>query len=58
MKAALPSDFWTRKMDRMDPELAKALREGVTSTVPSFGLGPDEQVPEVFSRVSFLPNSS
>lgn len=34
MKAALPTDFWNHKLDRMDPELAKALREGVATTPP------------------------
>ncbi|KAJ4424516.1 hypothetical protein N0V82_000840 [Gnomoniopsis sp. IMI 355080] len=42
MNAELPHDFWNRQFDRMDPELAKVLREGAMSTANSFGLGPAE----------------
>lgn len=52
MEPALPIDFYTHKMDRMDPELVKALREGLTSTVPSFGAGSDDHPHENYSRVS------
>ncbi|KAJ1299924.1 hypothetical protein OPQ81_005365 [Rhizoctonia solani] len=49
MKPTLPYDFYNRKIDRMDPELGKALREGVTDTAPSFGAGSTEDVRK-FSR--------
>lgn len=54
MEAVLPHDFWNHKMDRMDPELTKALRAGVASTAPSFGLDSDEEAPEEYSRVSLF----
>lgn len=54
MEPALPIDFYNHKMDRMDPELAKALREGLASTVPSFGVGLDD-LQEDYSRVSATP---
>lgn len=37
MAAKLPENFYNRNFDRMDPQLAKALREGVMSTADSFG---------------------
>lgn len=52
MYAALPIDYWNHKLDRMDPELAKALREGVASTQPSFGTDSGGKPLEHYSRVS------
>lgn len=52
MEPALPTDFYTHKMDRMDPELAKALRDGLASSVPSFGVVSDDDLQENYSRVS------
>lgn len=54
MHAELPQDFYNHKLDRMDPELAMALREGVMSTAASFGLDPAEDLedPRGFGNVS------
>lgn len=52
MDPELPSDFYNHKLDRMDPELAKALREGVNSTVPSFGIGSERDEEENYNGVS------
>lgn len=53
MEAALPVDFYNHKFDRMDPELAKALRASVTSDVPSWGVESVEK-PEEYSPVSVI----
>lgn len=53
MEPALPPDFYNHKMDRMDPELARAIREAVTSTAPSFGAG-SENEPFACTRVSLF----
>lgn len=54
MLAKLPLDYYNRKLDRMDPELARALREGQMSTAASFGLGSADELdhPPDFSNVS------
>lgn len=56
MEAALPTDFYNHKLDRMDPDLAKALRDSVTSDVPSWGVDSAEE-PEVYSPVSLIASS-
>lgn len=56
MHAGLPHRFYAHKLDRMDPELAKALREGEMGTAASFGLDSADELedPEDFSKVCDL----
>lgn len=56
VEAALPVDFYNHKFDRMDPELARALRDSVTSDAPSWGVESAEE-PEVYSPVSAVSSS-
>lgn len=50
MEAALPADFYNRKFDRMDADLVKALRDSVSSDVPSWGIDSAAD-PEEYSPV-------
>lgn len=58
MRAKLPYHYYNRAFERMDPKLAKALREGVATTAGSFGFCSTCDTPSVSLEVSKVSVSS